>query len=51
MIINIIVHNLSKLGDGIFMKLFDFDTIDMSTLANHDAVLVGTDTWDNGELP
>ena len=51
MITDIIAHNLSKLGHEVVIKSFDFDTIDMDTLIDYDAVLVGTYTWDDGELP
>src|SRR5699024_6839910 len=30
---------------------FDFDDIPMDALVDYDAVLIGTYTWDDGELP
>lgn len=32
-------------------KTFDFDPIDVEELLEYNAVLVGTHTWDDGELP
>ncbi|GAB3799151.1 flavodoxin [Virgibacillus kimchii] len=32
-------------------KTFDFDPIDVEELAAYDAVLIGTHTWDDGDLP
>lgn len=32
-------------------KTFDFDPIDVEELLAYDAVLIGTHTWDDGELP
>lgn len=32
-------------------KTFDFDPIDVEELAAYDAVMVGTHTWDDGDLP
>lgn len=51
MITDIIAHHLTELGHEVVIKSFDFDAIDMDTLTDHDAVLVGTYTWDDGELP
>jgi len=51
MITDIIAANLKDLGHEVFIKSFDFDAIDMDTLTDFDAVLVGTYTWDDGELP
>jgi len=33
------------------MKTFDFDPIDVEDLKNYDAILIGTHTWDDGDLP
>ncbi|MGM8364544.1 flavodoxin [Virgibacillus sp. W0181] len=33
------------------LKTFDFDVIDMEDIEHYDAILVGTYTWDDGELP
>ena len=35
----------------VVIKTFDFDPIDVVELAEYDAVLVGTHTWDDGDLP
>ena len=32
-------------------KTFDFDPIDVEELMQYDAILVGTHTWDDGDLP
>lgn len=32
-------------------KTFDFDPIDVEELLAYDAILIGTHTWDDGELP
>ncbi|PAV30968.1 flavodoxin [Virgibacillus profundi] len=32
-------------------KTFDFDPIDVGELLDYDAILVGTHTWDDGDLP
>src|SRR5690625_2626415 len=32
-------------------KTFDFDPIDVDELLDYDAVLVGSHTWDDGDLP
>src|SRR5690625_2906425 len=50
-ITDIIAHQLDELGHDVVIKSFDFDTIDMDSLQEYDAVLVGTYTWDDGELP
>ena len=33
------------------IKTFDFDIIDVNDLQQYDAILIGTYTWDDGELP
>lgn len=33
------------------VKTFDFDPIDVEELTAYDAVLIGTHTWDDGDLP
>lgn len=33
------------------IKSFDFDPIDVEEVLHYDAVLIGTHTWDDGELP
>src|SRR5690625_6674875 len=42
----LIVH-----GQEVVIKSFDFDRIDVEMIADYDAVLVGTHTWDDGDLP
>src|SRR5690625_2899756 len=51
MITDIIAYNLTGLGHEVIIKSFDFDAIDMNSLQDYDAVLVGTYTWDDGEMP
>jgi len=51
MITDIISDNLEELGHQVEIKSFDFDDIDVDTLTDYDAILVGTYTWDDGELP
>jgi len=50
-ITDIIAENLQKLGHDVEVKSFDFDVIEIDELDHYDAVLVGTYTWDDGELP
>lgn len=50
-ITDIIAEHLTEIGHQVVVKSFDFDVIDMTTLHEYDAVLVGTYTWDDGELP
>lgn len=51
MITDIIAANLETLGHDVEVKSFDFDVIDIEEIDRYDAVLVGTYTWDDGELP
>lgn len=51
MITDIIAHHLQTLQHEVILKSFDFDAIDVDTLSDYNAVLVGTYTWDDGELP
>lgn len=51
MITDIIADNLSKLGHEVIVKSFEFDVIEMDALIDYDAILVGTYTWDDGEMP
>lgn len=51
MITDIIAHHLQNLSHEVLIKSFDFDAIDVDTLTDYDAILVGTYTWDDGELP
>ena len=38
-------------NNEVVTKTFDFDPIDVEELLDYDAILVGTHTWDDGELP
>lgn len=46
-----IVAYLEQKKHTVITKTFDFDPIDVAELLEYDAVLVGTHTWDDGELP
>lgn len=48
---DILENELQQLGHKVTVKSFEFDVIDIDALADYDAVLVGTYTWDDGELP
>lgn len=48
---DILEEQLTDLGHDVLVKSFDFDVIDIDTLDIYDAILVGTYTWDDGELP
>lgn len=50
-ITDIIVHYLEELQHDVTVKSFDFDMIDADSINNYDALLIGTYTWDDGELP
>jgi len=51
MVTDIIEQHLQQLGHEVTVKTFDFDQIHIGALSNYDAVLIGTYTWDDGELP
>jgi len=51
MVTDILEEQLIRQGHEVVVKSFDFDDIPMEALADYDAVLVGTYTWDDGELP
>lgn len=51
MLTDMIAHELQQLSLEVEMKTFDLDLIDIEQLSNYDAVLIGTYTWDDGELP
>lgn len=51
MVTDLIADNLQQLGFEVTLKSFEFDVINIDELATYDAVLVGTYTWDDGELP
>lgn len=51
MLTDMIEHALQQLGHRVEIKSFDFDVIGIDSLTDYDAVLVGTYTWDDGELP
>lgn len=38
-------------GDHVVIKTFDFDWIEPEELLEYDGILVGTHTWDDGEMP
>lgn len=42
---------LDRLGHDVIIKTFDFDPIYVEELQEYDAVLIGTHTWDDGDLP
>src|SRR5699024_3683997 len=46
-----IVAYLENKQHQVIIKTFDFDPIDVEELLDYDAVLVGTHTWDDGDLP
>lgn len=46
-----IADELLYLKHEVEMKSFDFDRIDVEEVLDYDAVLIGTHTWDDGELP
>lgn len=51
MVTDMIANHLRRLGLEVTVKTFDFDVIEIEQLQMYDAVLVGTYTWDDGELP
>ncbi len=51
MLTDMIAHELQQLSLEVEIKTFDLDLIDIEQLSNYDAVLIGTYTWDDGELP
>jgi len=42
---------LEHQGHTVITKTFDFDPIYVEELPDYDGVLIGTHTWDDGELP
>jgi len=42
---------LEKNNIDVTIKTFDFDPIDVEELPAYDGVLIGTHTWDDGDLP
>lgn len=48
---DILESELQQLGHEVTVKSFEFDVIDIDKLVDYDAVLIGTYTWDDGELP
>lgn len=42
---------LDRLGHEVLIKSFDFDPVDVEELDAYDSVLIGTHTWDDGDLP
>lgn len=51
MIADLLANAFRELEHEVVIKSFDFDVIDVMDLDNYEAVVVGTYTWDNGELP
>lgn len=47
----IIADVVEKRGHKVVTKTFDMDSIDLEELLDYDGVLVGTYSWDDGELP
>lgn len=45
------VAYLEDKNNEVVTKTFDFNPIDVEELLTYDAILVGTHTWDDGELP
>lgn len=50
-ITNMLANYFVQAGHTIEVKSFDFDIIEIDQLAEYSAVIVGTYTWDDGELP
>src|SRR5690625_4145991 len=46
-----IAEQLQLLGYHVEIKAFDFDVIDIDDFRNYSAVLIGSYTWDDGEIP
>lgn len=42
---------LTQLGHTVEIKSFEFDLIDINQLSQYSAIVVGTYTWDDGDLP
>ncbi|SEP88365.1 flavodoxin I [Virgibacillus subterraneus] len=47
----IIAEVVENRGHEVVTKTFDLDSIDVEELLEYDGVLVGTYSWDDGELP
>ncbi|UJL46704.1 flavodoxin domain-containing protein [Virgibacillus sp. NKC19-16] len=45
------VAYLENKNHAVVTKTFDFDPIDVAELLEYDAILIGTHTWDDGDLP
>ncbi|MBP1969906.1 flavodoxin I [Virgibacillus natechei] len=45
------VAYLEDKNHEVVTKTFDFDPIDVEELLEYDAILIGTHTWDDGDLP
>lgn len=46
-----IADELVSLQHEVDMKSFDFDVIDINEVLAYDAILIGTYTWDDGQIP
>lgn len=51
MVAQIIADYLTDKKYSVEMRSFDYDPIDIDEVANYEAILVGTYTWDDGALP
>ncbi|MFC4557592.1 flavodoxin [Virgibacillus kekensis] len=51
MMAEIITDVVEQRNHTVVTKTFDMDPIDVEELADYDGVLVGTYSWDDGELP
>lgn len=50
-IADIIADNLIQKNHTVDIKSFDYDPIHINEIEKYDAILIGTYTWDDGELP
>ncbi|RYG73741.1 flavodoxin [Lentibacillus lipolyticus] len=48
---DIITEAVQRRGHEVVTKTFELDPIDVEELADYDGVLVGTYSWDDGQLP
>lgn len=51
LIADVIADALLERKHDVKIKSFDFDAIDVEEILAYDAVLIGTHTWDDGDLP
>lgn len=50
-ITNMLTDYFMQVGHTVEVKSFDFDMIEIDDLTQYSAIVVGTYTWDDGELP